>query len=422
MKIPFTNIEIRSTKRPRPDDWDDFWYSRKPYESSTGTDVTEDLALTYSAVWACVKVISEDLASLPLFIYRRNGKAKERFEDHPLYYLLHDAPNQEMSALSLRETMQAHVLTFGNAYAEIQRNMRGQPVSIWPLNPAKMTVTRPANELVYEYTLDGGEKKLFRREDVFHVPGLGFNGITGYSPIGYQREAIGVGLAAQNWQGSNLKNGGRLQLAFVHPSPKAPNEEGRKAFAKKIREEYGGPTGHAIAVLWEGMKPEKIGMTMEDAQFIESRKFNRSEICSIYRVPPHKIMDLDRATFSNIEQQAISYVVDAIRPWAVRWEQAINQQLLNGSGLFFAEHSVDALLRGDIRSRYAAYAIGRQWGWLSVNDIRSLENMNPIPDGDGYLQPLNMIKFGEKPKPKPDKPISEEEKEEAARALRKLCA
>lgn len=423
MKIPFLNYELRSTKKPRPEDWDDFWYSKQPYDNSTGIDVNEDVALTYSAVWACVKVISEDLASLPLFLYRRNGKSKERYEDHPLYYLLHDAPNPEMSALSFRESMQAHLLTWGNAYAEIQRNMRGQPMAMWPLNPGQMEVIRPAQELVYKYTIPGESPRYFSKQDVFHVAGMGYNGIIGYSPIGYQREAIGVGLAAQEWQGSNLKNGGRLQLAFVHPAERAPNQEGRDAFAKKIREEYGGRKGQSIAVLWEGMKPEKIGMTMEDAQFIESRKFNRSEICAIYRVPPHKIMDLERATFSNIEEQSISYVIDAIRPWAVRWEQAINQQLLNGSGMFFAEHSIDALLRGDIGSRYNAYAIGRQWGWLSVNDIRSLENMNPVAEGDGYMQPMNMIELGAKPEPEPvaqDSPITDEEKEQAARALRRL--
>jgi HK97 family phage portal protein len=415
----------RGEQRPRVSEWDDFWYSKQPYESSTGSEVSEDVALTYSAVWACVKVISEDLASLPLFLYRRDGKTKEKADDQDIYWLLHDAPNPEMTSMQFRECLQAHLLTWGNAYAEIQRNLRGQPTSLWPLNPGQMKVTRPGNELVYEYTITGGTKKLFSREDIFHIPGMGFNGIIGYSPIGYQREAIGVGLAAQQWQGSNIKNGGRLQLAFVHPAERAPNEEGRKLFAKKIREEYGGKNGQAIAVLWEGMEPKKIGMTMEDAQFIESRKFNRSEICSIYRVPPHKIQDLERATFSNIEQQSISYVIDAIRPWAVRWEQAINQRLLGNSGKFFAEHQMDGLLRGDIASRYAAYSIGRQWGWLSVNDIRSLENMNPVPKGDGYLQPLNMGELGEKPElvtagGKQEAPVTDAEKEAAARAIRKL--
>lgn len=430
MKIPFTNIELRATRRPKPDSWDDWWYSKTPYESKTGVDVTEDLSLTYSAVWACIKVISEDLASLPLFVYRRDGKAKEKADDHPLYWLLHDAPNPEMTAMQFREAMQAHLLTYGNCYAEIESNLRGQPIALWPLNPTKMKVIRPETEIIYEYTLSDGQTKLFRREDIFHVAGLGFNGLIGYSPIQYQREAVGVGLSAQDWQASSFRTGGRLQLAFIHPAPKAPSEQGRKDFREAIRREYGGREGQPIGVLWEGMKVEKLSMSMEDAQFIESRKYNRTEICAIYRVPPHKIMDLERATFSNIEQQSISYVIDAIRPWAVRWEQAINQRLLGSSGKFFAEHAMEGLLRGDIASRYAAYSVGRQWSWLTVNEIRSLENMNPVEGGDTRLEPLNMISIdenGQKQEPPqiqadkpPEAPVTDEEKEQAVRVIRQL--
>ena len=391
----------RATGRPRPDAWDDFWYSRQGFESKTGLDINEDNALTYSAVYACVKVISEDLASLPLHVYRRSGDSKDRAYDHPLYYLLHDAPNDEMSAMQFRECLQAHTLTWGNAYAEIIRDLRGMPKALWPLNPAKMTVIRPETELIYEYQIENGEKKRFSAYDILHIAGLGYNGLIGYSPVGYQREAIACGISAQDWASSNFKNGGRLQLAFIHPSPKAPNKEGRDHFKDEIRKEYGGRGGQSIGVLWEGMKPEKIGMTMEDAQFLESRKFTRTEICGMYRVPAHKIGDLERATFSNIEQQALEYVVDAIRPWAVRWEQAINQRLLGGSGKFFVEHNMDGLLRGDIASRYAAYAVGRQWGWLSVNDIRERENMNPVDGGDMRLQPLNMTELGNIPEPAP---------------------
>ena len=404
--------------------WEDgWWWGNDTYTSSTGVDVTEDNSLTYSAVYACVKVISEDLASLPLFLYRRNGNTKEKATDQDLYYLLHDAPNPEMTAMQFREALQAHLLLYGNAYAEIQKNLRGQPMALWPLNPTRMEVTRnDYDELIYEYTLtDSGQKKTFAKEDIFHVAGLGFNGLVGYSPISYHREAVGAGIAAQEWQGTNFKNGGRLQLVFTHPAPKAPGEEGRKAFTEKIRKEYGGKSGNTIGVLWEGMTPHTISMTPEDAQFLESRKYNRTEICSIFRVPPHKIMDLERATFSNIEQQSISYVIDAIRPWAVRWEQAINQRLLQGSSRFFAEHNVEGLLRGDIASRYSAYAVARNWGWISVNEIRALENMNPISEGDGYLQPLNMTELGKEPEPvASDAPITEDETKRAALVLRHL--
>ena len=426
MRIPFTNWEIRSEKRPRPSDWDDFWFEKQGYENSTGIDVTEDMSMTYSAVWSCVKVISEDLASLPLFVYKRGENSKEKAPDHPLYWLLHDAPNKEMTAMQFRECLQGHLLLYGNAYAQIISDLRGRPQSIWPLDPARMTVTRQGEEIVYEYRLPDGTKELFSRDEIFHIAGLGYNGLIGLSPIAYHREAIGVGLSAQQFQGSTFKNGAFPTVALTHPAPKAPNPEGRKNFREELSKEYAGRRNAGkILMLWEGMKAERLSMTMEDAQFIESRKFNRTEICAIYRVPPHKIMDLERATFSNIEQQSISYVIDAIRPWAVRWEQAINAKLLKGSGIFFAEHSMDALLRGDISSRYAAYAIGRNWGWLSVNDIRQLENMNPVDGGEMRLQPLNMAPLGSEPEPvpdpvAPDEPITDAEKEQAARAIRQL--
>lgn len=428
MKIPFTKWEIRKEQRPRPEPWDDFWYQRQPYESLTGIDVNEDNALTYAAVWACVKVISEDLASLPLHIYRRDGSSKERASDHPLYYLLHDAPNPEMTKMQFVEALQGHLLTFGNAYAEIVRNLRGEILGLWPLNPARMTVTRPEKEIVYEYREETGKKVIFSRDDILHVAGLGFNGLIGYSPVGYMRETIACGMAAQEWQATNYKEGGALQLVFVHPggsvaNTAAPNAEGRNRIREELRKEYGGRRGHRIGATFEGMKPEKLSMTMEDAQFLESRKFTRSEISGMFRVPAHKIGDLERATFSNIEQQALEYVTDAIRPWCTRWEQAINQRLLNGSGRFFAEHNMEGLLRGDIASRYSAYAVGRNWGWLSVNDIRERENMNPVEGGDVRLQPLNMTELGSMPEAPPadeNAPVTDEEKEQAVRMIRKL--
>ena len=293
-------------------------------------------------------------------------------------------------------------------------------MALWPLHPGRMTVKRDEeNRLIYEYRLDDGQIKIFAMEDIFHIAGLSQNGLVGYSPIQYHREAVGIGLSGQDYQATSFKNGGRLQLAFIHPAPKAPNAEARKSFRDELRKEYGGQSGQTLGVFWEGMKPEPISMSMADAQFIESRKFTRTEICAIYRVPPHKIMDLERATFSNIEQQSISYVVDAIRPWAVRWEQAINNKLL-GAEQFFAEHLLDALLRGDLKSRYDAYAVGRQWGFLSVNEIRAFENLNPVEEGDSYLQPMNMTELGaEPPEPKESVPAAPEETDTAEEAASK---
>jgi len=424
VKIPFTNIEIRSTKRPRPDEWDDFWFQRQTFDNATGIEVNEDNALTYFAVWACRKVISEDIGSLPLFIYRRVGKSKEKYQEHPLYYLLHNAPNDEMTAMNFRETMQNHVLGFGNAFAEIQRDLRGRPTALWPLNPGQMQVMRPARELVYEYRLtDTGEKRQFAKEDIFHLAGLGFNGIVGYTPLKYWAETIGLGIAEQRFQANNYKKGGRLQLVFVHPAPKAPSPEGRQQFREEIRKEYGGHEGSPIGVTWEGMKPEKVSMTMEDAQIIEAKKLSWLQICAIHRVPPHKVMNLFHATFSNIENQDIDYVKSTIRPWATRWEQTIDMRLLNGSGIFFAKHELEGMMRGDFVSQQNGFAMGRQWGWFSANDVRNFMDLNPVEGGDVYLSPMNMIsvdQLGKIPEPNPEVPITDEEKEQAALAIRRL--
>ena len=428
MRIPFTRWEFRARPATRPDAWDDYWFNVPSQETKTGLDMNEDTAMRYSAVWACVRVISEDLASLPLFVYRREGDAKSRRPDHPVYYLLHDSPNPEMTAMQFRECLQSHVLLWGNCYAEIQRNLRGQPIALWPLNPANMTIKRDsANELVYEYRLtDSGELRRFRKEDIFHIGGLGFNGLQGYSVISYQREAIALGVAAEEFGARFFKNDASPRIAIKHPGHLKP--ETAASIKKSWHEAYGGlSNAHRVAILEEAMTIEKIGISNEDAQFLESRKFQVNDIARIFRVPPHKIMDLERATFSNIEHQGISYVVDTIRPWCVRWEQAIDLRLLDQSGLFFAEHLVDGLLRGDIASRYTAYATARQWGWLSVNDIRRIENMDPIPNGDTYLEPLNMKEAGtETPTPAPlrlpEKPEEEtpeeEDDDEAARALK----
>lgn len=401
-------LEIRSARGVRPAPDADFWYNGPAGSTSSGVDVTEDSAMRYSTVWSCVKVISEDLASLPLIVYRRNGKSKERAIDHPLYSLLHDRPNPEMTAMQWRECLQAHCLTYGNAYSEIQRNLAGEPMALWPLDPSHMTVKRDkaTNDLVYKYTVTDGPQRDFTKDEILHIGGLGFNGLMGYGVVAYQREAIGSGIAGQQYQGSTFANSGMTNLALVHPAPKAPNVDGRKAFREEIQKTYGGAANAGrIMVLWEGMDVKPISLNPADMQFIDSRKFSRTEICGIFRVPPHKIADLERATFSNIEQQSISYVVDCLRPWCVRWEQQINARLLGASEEYFVEHLVDGLLRGDLQSRYGAYATGRQWGWLSVNDVRSLENMNPVDDGDEYIVPMNMAPAGEPP-PKPDDKVA----------------
>lgn len=363
-------------------------------ETPAGVDVTPDSSLQYSAVLACVRVLAEDVASLPLILYRRmQPRGKERATAHPLYRLLHDAPNPEMTSLEFRETLMGHLALWGNGYAEKEFDRAGRVMGLWPLRPDKMRVTRAAGgALSYEYRLPDGKTQILPAARVMHLRGLGTNGITGYSPIALARNAVGLGLAAEEFGSRFFGNGARPQLVLIHPGQLTP--EGQENLRTSWRKQHEGLSkAHRVAVLEEGITVKEIGIPPEDAQFLQTRRFQAVEIARIYRVPPHKIQDLERATFSNIEHQSIEYVTGTLQPWLVRWEQAIRRDLLMEAEResFFAEHLIAGLLRGDTISRFQAYAMGRQNGWLSANDIRELENMNPIEGGDVYLSPLNMM-------------------------------
>jgi len=368
------------------------------HPSRTGVSVTEDSALHSVAVWACVRILSETLASLPLILYRRLPKGKERAVDHPLYNLLHIQPNPEMTSFTFRETLMAHLVTWGNAYALIDWQDYTTPLAIWPMRPDMVQVKRVDNKIVYRYTLLGqGQTVELPSYQVLHIPGLGFDGLIGYSPIHMAREAIGLAMATEEFGARFFGNNAQPGLALKHPA-KLTNEAAERL--KKSWEEahQGLSNAHKIAILEEGMDITKIGIPPEDAQFLETRKFQRNEIASFFHIPPHMIGDLERATFSNIEQQSLEFVIYTMRPWLVRWEQAINTKLiLPNQQDYFAEFLVDGLLRGDTVSRYQSYATGRQWGWLSANDIRELENLNPIPGGEDYFMPLNMYPMGSSP-------------------------
>ncbi len=368
---------------------------------ASGVAVNEYVALNYSAVYACVRAISETIATLPKPVYRRldNG-GKQRAPEHRAYAILHDAPNPYMTSVEFWETMVGHIETWGNAYAEIVRDGAGRVVALWPLRPDHMTIrVSPRDRSVsYQYTVPDGTLITLDSYRVLHLRGLSFDGIYGYSPVRLAREAIGLGLAAQEFgarffgndsrPGGVLEHPGKLSEA-AHKRMKASWEEAHRSLENKYR----------IAILEEGTKWQQIGIPPEDAQFLQTRRFQLEEIARIYRVPPHVIGDLEKATFSNIEQQAIEFVTHCIRPRCVRLEQRVNQVLFSTEqqGTYFMEFLIDGLLRGDIQSRYAAYAVGRQWGWLSVDEIRELENMNPLPNGQGqkYLVPMNMSVLGQ---------------------------
>ncbi len=361
-------------------------------DTTAGVTVTPDVALTYGVVYACVRIRAETISSLPLPVYRRlQPRGKARAPDYPLYEVLHDIANPEMTAMTLREIMQGHLDTWGNGYAEIERDKGGHVKALWPLSPNKMRVARENGQLMYWYGTNAGEVPLIPSR-VLHIPGFGFDGLIGYSPIRLHREAIAGGLATQEYGNRFFANGARPGGILSHP--KTLSEPAAQRLKSQFEKDHGGLSqSHRLKVLEEGMSYTAIGIPPEDAQFLETRKFQVTEIARIFRVPPHMLADLDRATFSNIEHQSIEFVVHTIRPWLVRWEQSINLRLLGPDerGTYFAEHLVDGLLRGDIKSRYEAYAVGRQNGWLSANDIREFENLNPVDGGDIYLVNGNMM-------------------------------
>jgi HK97 family phage portal protein len=291
--------------------------------------------------------------------------------------------------------MTGHLATWGNAYADIRWSADGQAKELWPLRPDKMKEVKynDKGRLTYIYTLPDGQDTVLDYGRVFHVPGLGFDGLVGYSPITMAQNAIGLAMATEEFGSKFFRNGAKPGGVLRHPGKLSePAKDGLRTAWEKLHK--GLTNSHRVAILEEGMDYTQIGIPPNDAQFLETRKFQLQEIARIFRIPPHMLADLERATFSNIEHQSIDFVVHTIRPWLVRWEQCIKNKLINGRDrdAYFAEFLVDGLLRGDSKSRNEAYAVGRQWGWLSANDILEMENKNPIGEqGDIYITPMNMI-------------------------------
>lgn len=369
---------------------------------ASGVSVNETSAMKYSAVYSAVRLISETIASLPCIVYERlDTGGKTRAPKHPLFKMLHDTPNSEQTSFTYWEQVMVNLLLWGNAYSEIQFDGAGRPVALWPLLPDRTKPIRaPDQSLQYETLLPEGKMVRLPSYSVLHIAGLGFDGLVGKSPIQMTKEAIGLGLATEQFGASFFGNGAKPGGVIEYPGKMS--ETGRK----NLRESWelmhkGLGKQHRVAILEEGAKYQALAVPPNDAQFLETRKFQITEIARIFRVPPHMLGDLERATWANVEQESISFVVNTIRPWLVRIEKALGFKLFEDPK-YFAEFLVDGLLRGDTKSRYEAYAIGRQWGWLSADDVRGLENMNPLPNKQGqqYLTPLNMIPAMEKPQPK----------------------
>lgn len=360
--------------------------------TTSGRPVNERTAMQTTAVYACVRILAEAIASLPLHVYEyQDDGGKKLVHDHPLYYLLHDEPNPEMTSFVFRETLMSHLLIWGNAYAQIIRDGAGRVLGLYPLLPDKMDVQRDdKGNIYYVYSRNSDENPMFKEygniklkaEDVLHIPGLGFDGLIGYSPIAMAKNAVGMTLACEEYGASFFTNGANPGGVLEHPGVLKDPSKVRESWNSVYR---GVSNAHKIAVLEEGMKYQQIGIPPEEAQFLETRKFQINEIARLYRIPPHMVGDLDKSSFSNIEQQSLEFVKYTLDPWVIRWEQSLQRSLLLPSekGKYFIKLNVDGLLRGDYQSRMNGYAVGRQNGWFSANDIREMENMNPIPDEEG---------------------------------------
>ena len=370
--------------------------------STAGKHVNERSAMQMTAVYSCVRILAEAVAGLPLHLYRyTESGGKEKAIDHPLYLLLHDEPNPEMSSFVFRETLMTHLLLWGNAYAQIIRNGKNEVIALYPLMPNKMEVDRDEyGQLYYKYQRQSeeaptmkGSTVILKPSEVLHIPGLGFDGLVGYSPIAMAKNAIGMAIACEEYGAKFFANGAQPGGVLEHPGTIKDPQRVRESWQSTF-----GGSGNAnkIAVLEEGMKYTPIAISPEQAQFLETRKFQINEIARIFRVPPHMVGDLEKSSFSNIEQQSLEFVKYTLDPWVIRWEQSIMRSLLtpDEKKTYYVKFNLEGLLRGDYQSRMNGYAIGRQNGWMSANDIRELENLDRIPaeeGGDLYLINGNML-------------------------------
>ena len=370
--------------------------------STSGKAVTERSAMQITAVYSCVRILAEAIAGLPLHLYTyKDDGGKEKAIGHPLYLLLHDEPNPEMSSFVFRETLMTHLLLWGNAYAQIIRNGKGEVVALYPLMPNRMTVDRDSSgQLFYSYQMNNTDAPtmkagtvILKPSDVLHIPGLGFDGLVGYSPIAMAKNAIGLAIATEEYGAKFFANGatpgGLLEYPGTVKDPDRVRESWNKGFS-------GSQNAGKVAILEEGMKYTPISIAPEQAQFLETRKFQINEIARIFRVPPHMVGDLEKSSFSNIEQQSLEFVKYTLDPWVVRWEQSLSRALFTPEEKkrYFFKFNVEGLLRGDYQSRMNGYATARQNGWMSANDIRELENLDRIPAEDGgdlYLINGNML-------------------------------
>ena len=391
-------LAVRTLFALTPGPADDFWYSPIGGQTASGQTVNPSTALQLGSVLASVRRLSTSVASLPLFLYRRVPGGKEPARDHPLFEILHSRPNDRQTSFQFRMLLQQWVEIYSNAYAAIVSGPRGGVDQLLPLHPSRVQIrVRPDGRRQYEYRPQVGALRVYLEGEVFHLMGFSEGGNIGTPITEVGAEAIGMGLAAQDYAARYFKNDATPGGVLKHPKPLS--DVGHERLRKEWVETHGGEQRHGPAILEEGMEFQVITADLRRSQVMELREHQVEEVARIFGLPPHKIGDLRRSTYSNIEHQGLEYVQDAILQRCVNWEQAIARDLLLGRDRdqYFAEHLIAGLQRGDLASRYNAYAVGRQWGWLSVNEIRALENMNAGTGGDRYLEPMNMVPAGSPP-------------------------
>lgn len=368
-----------------------------------GQYVDQSTAETYSAVWRCVRVISSSVAQLPWKVYRKTARGKKEEDAHPVAWLINTQPNPEITAFRFKRQMVRDALLWGNGYCEIERDTMGRPMWLWPIEPQRVRVERNESaDVVYRVTSQGRPEVTIPAADMLHFRGPDDDGMVGTSVIAKAKNSIGLGLAMEQFSATFFGNGGHVSGALKHPGKlsKEAKTNLRESFVKS----HSGRNAMTPMVLEEGMDYVRIAVPPEDAQFLGSRQHQVIDICRWFGVPPHKLGDLGRATWNNIESQSIDFVTDTIVPWTCNFEEEVNIKLFGRQqrGVLYTKFTLAALLRGDTKSRFDSYAVGRQWGWLSANDVRALEEMNPIANGNTYLVPANMTtaeKIKEAPAP-----------------------
>jgi HK97 family phage portal protein len=394
MILDFLSADTSVSDLTNPRYWLTDWANGQA--TASGERVTATTSLALSAYYACIKVLSEDVGKLPFKVYKElSPRGKEVVRDHPAYRVLHRRPNPWMSAMTFRMTLQAHVCGWGSGYAEIQRTQGGEIEALWLIHPSRVTVLVPqasSGSVAYQVKNNDGATTLLPQESMFHIRGLGPDGLSGYSVAALGAESLGLALAAQRYGATFFANGASLSGVLEHPGEL--KSEAKDYLRTSWAQMYSGASNTGkTAVLEEGMKFSKISIPPEDAQFIETRQFAVEEITRWFRMPPHKIQHLLHATFSNIEHQGLEYVTDTLMPWLILWEQEADAKLLNGDEDLYTKHVVLGLLRGDAASRAAYYSTMFQIGGLSQNDMRELDDQNPIgPDGDVYYVPSNLTR------------------------------